>query len=104
MLPNGDVPICQNLDLKLGNVFNESLDTVFNKEATQELHKEYVSNCNQCWLSFHRKYDVALYRTFEKNFGSWATNKMLGYHQWSENSGQSYKSYFEALETQNRAS
>ena len=104
VLPNGDVPICQNLDLKLGNVFNESLDTVFNKEATQELHKEYVSNCNQCWLSFHRKYDVALYRTFEKNFGSWATNKMLGYHQWSEDSGQSYKSYFEALETQNSAS
>jgi MoaA/NifB/PqqE/SkfB family radical SAM enzyme len=104
VLPNGDVPICQNLDLKLGNVFNESLDSVFNKEATQDLHKEYVSNCNQCWLSFHRKYDVALYRTFEKNFGNWATNKMLGYHQWSEDSGQSYKSYFEALETQNTAS
>ncbi len=103
VLPNGDVPICQNLDLKLGNVFNESLDTVFNKEATQDLHKEYVSNCNQCWLSFHRKYDVALYRTFEKNFGQWATNKMLGYHQWSDDGGQSYKSYFEALETQNKA-
>jgi MoaA/NifB/PqqE/SkfB family radical SAM enzyme len=99
VLPNGDVPICQNLDLKLGNIFNESLDDVFNKEATQELHKQYVSNCNQCWLSFHRKYDVALYRTLEKNFGHWATSKMMGYYQWSDDATLSYKAYFSALQS-----
>jgi MoaA/NifB/PqqE/SkfB family radical SAM enzyme len=99
VLPNGDVPICQNLDLKLGNVFAESLDEVFNKEATQNLHKEYVSNCNQCWLSFHRKYDIALYRTFEKNFGKWATNKMLGYHQWCDDETISQQQYLKDLES-----
>jgi len=100
VLPNGDVPICQNLDLKLGNVFTESLDDIFNKEETQKLHKHYNHNCNQCWLSFHRKYDVALYRTFEKNFGVWATNKMLGYHQWTDDAEMSYQTYFEQLESQ----
>ena len=99
VLPNGDVPICQNLDLKLGNIFNEPLDEIFNKEATQQLHKEYVHNCNQCWMAFHRKYDVALYRTFEKNFGHWATSKMLGYYQWSDDVSLSYKAYFSALQS-----
>ncbi|HMC86340.1 MAG TPA: SPASM domain-containing protein, partial [Chitinophagaceae bacterium] len=26
VLPDGTVPICQNLDIKLGNIHNESLD------------------------------------------------------------------------------
>ncbi|MEO7309056.1 MAG: radical SAM protein [Chitinophagaceae bacterium] len=99
VLPNGDVPICQNLDLKLGNVFIESLDEIFNKAETQKLHDHYVNNCNQCWMAFHRKYDVALYRTFEKNFGQWATNKMLGYHQWTDDANLSYKAYFSALQS-----
>lgn len=45
--PNGDVPICQNLGLKLGNVNDSSLDEIFNSVASQKTQKEYVHNCNQ---------------------------------------------------------
>jgi MoaA/NifB/PqqE/SkfB family radical SAM enzyme len=36
ILPNGDVPICQNLDLKVGNVNKQSLDEIFNGPETQK--------------------------------------------------------------------
>jgi hypothetical protein len=98
ILPNGDVPICQNLDLKIGNIFNQSLDEVFNGKETREIQHHYVHNCNQCWLNFHRKYDVILYRTFEKYFGKFLTSKLFGYYQWEENARVTYKEYFKKLE------
>ncbi len=101
VLPNGEVPICQNLDLKIGNVFNKSLDEIFNGEETRKLQKEYVHNCNQCWLNFHRKYDVVLYRTFEKYFGRWITSKMFGYYQWEETARKTYTEYFSEVEKNN---
>jgi len=82
VLPNGDVPICQNLDVMIGNVHKQTLDEIFNSKPTQDLQKEYVHNCNACWINFHRKYDVVLYRSFEKYFGRWVTSKMFGYYQW----------------------
>lgn len=94
ILPSGDVPICQNLNLIIGNVFKESLDEVFNGKKTQALQKEYVHNCNQCWLNFHRKYDVVLYRSFEKMFGKSLTSKLFGYYYWEENTKTTYAEYF----------
>ncbi len=68
LLPNeGRADLPENLDLKIGNVFRQSLDEIFNGPDTQKIQKEYVHNCNQCWLNFHRKYDVVLYRTRQKN-------------------------------------
>ncbi|HWK03920.1 MAG TPA: radical SAM protein [Puia sp.] len=103
ILPDGDVPICQNLDLKIGNVFRKSLDEIFNGEETQQLQKHYVHNCNQCWLNFHRKYDVILYRTFEKYFGRYMTSKLFGYYQWEESAQATYKTYFEKLEDETKS-
>jgi MoaA/NifB/PqqE/SkfB family radical SAM enzyme len=91
VLPNGEVPICQNLDLKLGNIYNNTLDEIFNSEASATTQKHYSENCNQCWVSYHRKYDIILYRTFEKYFGKWATSKFLGFYKWDEDESLTYK-------------
>jgi MoaA/NifB/PqqE/SkfB family radical SAM enzyme len=101
ILPNGDVPICQSLDLKIGNVFEQSLDEVFNGEETQKVHDEYVHNCNQCWLNFHRKYDVILHKTFEPVFGKKVTQKLFGYYQWCADTEKTYKQYFAEVEAGN---
>ena len=90
VLPNGDVPICQSLDLKIGNVFENTLDHIFNGKETQQIHQHYVHNCNQCWLNFHRKYDVILYRTFEKYFGKNITSRLFGFYQWEETATKKY--------------
>jgi len=94
VLPNGDVPICQNLNVMIGNVFTNTLDEVFNGAATQEKQKHYSKNCNACWINFHRKYDVILYRSFEKYFGSWATRKLLGQYWWEQEKRKSYRQIF----------
>jgi MoaA/NifB/PqqE/SkfB family radical SAM enzyme len=90
ILPDGSVPICQNLDLKLGNIHDASLDELFNGPKARKLQQHYSQNCNQCWISYHRKYDIALFRTFEKYFGKWATGKMLGYYKWDSDDRHSY--------------
>jgi MoaA/NifB/PqqE/SkfB family radical SAM enzyme len=82
VLPDGSVPICQNLNIKLGNVNEKSLDDIFNSEVSVHTQQHYSKNCNQCWISYHRKYDIALYKHFEKFFGRTATSKLLGYYKW----------------------
>lgn len=90
VLPDGSVPLCQHLSLKLGNIHETNLDTIFNSEETVKTQRYYSQNCNQCWVSYHRKYDVILYRTFEKYFGKWATSKMLGYYKWDKDDKTHY--------------
>jgi MoaA/NifB/PqqE/SkfB family radical SAM enzyme len=93
ILPDGSVPICQNLDLKLGNIHVKPLDEIFNSTESVQTQKKFVHNCNQCWLNFHRKYDIILYRTFEKYFGRSITSKLFGYYQWEETAAKTYKEY-----------
>ena len=86
VLPDGDVPVCQHLPTRLGNIYREGLDEVFNSPASNKVQKHHSKNCNQCWVSYHRKYDIVLYRSFEKYFGRWATTKLLGYYTWDSES------------------
>jgi MoaA/NifB/PqqE/SkfB family radical SAM enzyme len=96
ILPNGDVPICQNLDTMLGNVYENSLDEVFNSTETQELHHDHQYNCNKCWVNFHRKYDVAIYRSFESFFPKSVISKMFGYYQWTGDAKVSYDQFMKS--------
>ncbi len=100
ILPNGDVPICQNLDLKLGNLYQKSLDEIFNGEETREIQHEYSHNCNQCWINFHRKYDIVLYRNLERFFSKAIVSKMFGYYQWEKDGKVTHKQYMKKLARQ----
>lgn len=100
VLPNGDVPICQNLDLKLGNVYEKSLNEIFNGEETQAIHHQYVHNCNQCWINFHRKYDVVMYRSFEKFFPKQIVGKLFGYYQWEGDRQKTYGDFLTRMEAE----
>ena len=90
VLPNGDVPICQNLPTKLGNIYSATLDQIINSQATIQTQKHHSKNCNACWINYHRKQDIVLYRTLEKTFGKQAVSKVLGYYQWNDHQ-QSYR-------------
>lgn len=91
VLPDGDVPVCQHLNTRLGNIYKQSLDEIFNSVASNKVQQHYSENCNQCWVSYHRKYDIILYRTMEKYFGKWATGKVLGYYKWDADDSLTYK-------------
>lgn len=65
---NGDVPLCQNLGVMLGNVYEHSLDEIFNSREATKVQCQYSRECNGCWINFHRKYDIILLRNLEKVF------------------------------------
>ena len=91
--PNGNVPVCQNLGVMLGNVNEKSLDEIFNSKPSQKVQKKYVHDCNQCWLAFHRKYDVVMLRTLEKIFPKKLVEAFYGKYQWCFDKNLSYKQY-----------
>jgi len=92
--PNGDVPICQNLDIKLGNLHENSLDEIFNSPQTRKLQKKYA-NCNKCWINFHRKYDIVLLRTLESFIPKRLIELFYGKYQWTDKKEVTYKQLFQ---------
>lgn len=89
--PDGNIPICQNLDVKLGNIYEKSLDEIYNGIATQKIHKEYSKNCNKCWINFHRKYDIIFFRTLEKFLPKKLVELSFGKYQWTDNPKTTYR-------------
>lgn len=82
--PNGDIPICQNKQLILGNLYHESLKHIINKKETINIHKNHKHNCNECWINFHRKYDIVLYRNMEKIMPKKMVELIMGNYYWDK--------------------
>jgi sulfatase maturation enzyme AslB (radical SAM superfamily) len=74
--PNGDIPVCQNKQIILGNLYKNSLDEIINSPDTKRIQREN-KYCNGCWISFHRKFEVALYRNL-RFFPDILVKKILG--------------------------
>ena len=111
---NGDVPLCQNLDVVLGNIHSQSLDEIFNGATSSQIHSQsldeifngatssqtqchYSKNCNGCWINFHRKYDIILLRNFERLLPKRLIEQFYGPYQWTEDSRTTYHQYFKKL-------
>lgn len=91
VLPNGDIPVCQNLDVLIGNIHTNSLDEILSLKSTRDTQKHYSKNCNACWINFHRKYDIILHRSLERFFGKAVTGKLLGYYWWESEKKKTYR-------------
>jgi MoaA/NifB/PqqE/SkfB family radical SAM enzyme len=91
---NGDVPLCQNLDVVLGNIHHQSLDEIFNGRTSCQTQCHYSKNCNGCWINFHRKYDIILLRNMERLLPKRLIEKFYGPYQWTEDSRTTYHQYF----------
>lgn len=89
--PNGDVPLCQHKEIVLGNLHSESLHQIINKKNTRQLHQQY-RKCNDCWINFHRKYDIVLYRNLENIFGKKTVEMVFGKYNWCGDALLNYKS------------
>ena len=94
---NGDVPLCQNLDVTLGNIHSQSLDEIFNSLQSRQTQCLYSRNCNGCWINFHRKYDIILLRNMERLLPKWLIEKFYGPYQWTNNPRTTYHQYFKDL-------
>lgn len=94
---NGDVPLCQNLNVKLGNIHEASLDEIFNSSESIKTQCRYSKECNGCWINFHRKYDIILLRNFEKLLPKRVIELFYGSYQWTDNAKETYRKYFNRI-------
>ncbi len=94
---NGDVPLCQNLDVVLGNIHRQSLDEIFNGCQSCQTQSQYSKNCNDCWINFHRKYDIILLRNLERLLPKRIIEKFYGQYQWTEDLNKTYHKYLKDL-------
>lgn len=88
--PNGDVPLCQNKEVILGNLHSDTLSSIINNKNTRQIHARHRV-CNGCWINFHRKYDIVLYRNLEKIFGKRIVELALGKYHWCHDATKNYK-------------
>ena len=95
---NGDVPLCQNLDVVLGNIHEQSLDEIFNGVSACQTQCHYSHHCNDCWINFHRKYDIILVRNFERLLPKWLVEKFYGQYQWTADPKQTYRKHLKAIQ------
>ncbi len=95
---NGDVPLCQNLDVVLGNIHEQSLDEIFNGASACQTQCQYSKDCNECWINFHRKYDIILVRNFERMLPKWLIEKIYGPYQWTADPKQTYRKHLKAIQ------
>ena len=95
---NGDVPLCQNLDVVLGNIHNQSLDEIFNGASVCQTQCHYSHHCNDCWINFHRKYDIILVRNLERLLPKWLIEKFYGPYQWTANPQTTYRKYLKTIQ------
>ena len=94
---NGDVPLCQNLDVVLGNIHENTLDEIFNSKETCKIQCQHSKACNQCWINYHRKYDIILLRNLEIMFPKRLIELFYGKYQWTSNTQITYKEHFKQI-------
>ena len=94
---NGDVPLCQNLDVTLGNIHHQSLDEIFNGATSSQMQCHYSKNCNGCWINFHRKYDIILLRNFERLLPKRLIERFYGLYQWTDDPRTTFHQYFKSI-------
>ncbi|MBR6978458.1 MAG: radical SAM protein [Prevotella sp.] len=95
---NGDVPLCQNLNTMLGNIHRQSLDDIFNGIQACKVQCHHTQKCNDCWINFHRKYDIILVRNLERLFPKWLIEKFYGPYQWTADPKQTYRKHLKEIQ------
>ncbi|MBQ7421891.1 MAG: radical SAM protein [Prevotella sp.] len=95
---NGDVQLCQNLEVVLGNIHEQSLDEIFNGASACQTQCQYSKDCNDCWINFHRKYDIILVRNLERLLPKWLIEKFYGQYQWTADPKTTYRKHLKAIQ------
>lgn len=95
--PDGNVPVCQNLGRLLGNIKNKTLDEIYNSAESVSMQSRLSKECNGCWINFHRKYDIILFRNLEKLLPKKIIEMMYGQYQWCEDRSITYSKYLKRI-------
>jgi len=79
--PNGDVDICEPLQIKLGNLYEQDLEGIWRNQRTRMLQKKYFS-CNGCWHDAQRLCDIHAISAFKSLVPALVLNRIFGKTDW----------------------
>lgn len=86
VMPNGDVPLCQQKNEILGNLHRQKLDEIW-KAAAEKQDKN--KDCNGCWVSCYRSFDNNACRLLNTFLPRFALDRLVGKYGW-KNIGKIY--------------
>lgn len=81
VMPDGNVPLCQQKNISLGNINKNDVDEIW--EKSKKIHLQHT-NCNGCWITCHRSFDnnvCKLLNTFLPNF---VLDRAVGEYDWKK--------------------
>lgn len=78
---NGDIPLCQQKDIILGNIYKKSIDEIW--KSARELQDGY-KNCSDCWVSCYKGFDNILCRMINSLVPSAVSRKIIGDFDWEK--------------------
>jgi MoaA/NifB/PqqE/SkfB family radical SAM enzyme len=55
--PDGEVHLCHNQDVILGNINDTPFDDIWGSDETSRIHAKFAA-CNACWTSCYRVHDL----------------------------------------------
>lgn len=81
VMGNGDVHLCQQKSLVLGNLNQQSLSEIWNSPETVATHQKYL-HCNDCWLACNRPFDAELAHAARSVLPAGVLNRLVGEYSW----------------------
>lgn len=79
--PNGDVDICEPLQIKLGNLYEQNLEAIWRNKRTRMLQKRNFS-CNSCWHDAQRLCDIHAISAFKSLVPTPVLSRIFGKSDW----------------------
>ncbi len=78
---NGDVPLCQEKNIIIGNIYKKSIDEIW--KSSRILQDNY-KNCNDCWVSCYKGFDNILCMTLNTFVPTFLSKKIIGDFDWDK--------------------
>jgi MoaA/NifB/PqqE/SkfB family radical SAM enzyme len=79
--PNGDVDICEPLQIKLGNLYEQELEGIWRNKRTKMLQKRNFL-CNGCWHDAQRLCDIHAISAFKSLVPTLVLDRFFGKTDW----------------------
>lgn len=83
IMGSGEVHLCQQKSLVLGNLHEKSLGEIWDSPEVREIHKKY-RECNDCWLACNRPFDAQLAYAGTSFMPRPLLKRWLGDYTWDE--------------------
>jgi MoaA/NifB/PqqE/SkfB family radical SAM enzyme len=79
--PNGDVELCEPRQIKIGNLYEDSLSKIWKSKKTEEAQRANF-NCQMCWHDSQRQCDFSTFSHVKRIFPPFILDRFFGSRDW----------------------